>query len=189
MADPAAGSGRPAPGVQPAAGSEPHVDAAPAGQDPAGLSPAGQDPAAVPVTAEPVGDEDQLPTGPRRILVAFYAIFALAATARAVVQLSTAFDQAPLAYLLSLFSGIVYLGATLGLVTERRWSRPLAWASCGTELVGVLVIGVASLVDHEAFPRDTVWSRFGSGYGYFPVLLPLLGLLWLRYSRPGAPRD
>ncbi len=131
-------------------------------------------------------DDDEIPTGPRRILVALYMIFALAATARAVVQLITTFDRAPFAYLLSLFSGIVYLGATIGLLTERRWSRPLAWASCGTEMVGVLAIGTASIVDKVAFPADTVWSRYGSGYGYFPVLLPVLGLLWLRYSSASA---
>lgn len=126
------------------------------------------------------------PTGPRRILIALYLIFAVAATARGIVQLATTFHAAPLAYTLSLCSGIIYIGAAVGLVTSRWWSRRLAWGACGTELVGVLVIGTASLIDRAAFPKDTVWSRFGSGYGYFPLLLPLLGLMWLWYSRPGA---
>ena len=135
---------------------------------------------------EPVESEGPPPTGPRRILLAFYAIFALAAISRGVVQLATQFSAAPLAYLLSLFSGLVYLGATIGLGTERSFSRPLAWAACGTELVGVLVIGTASLIDATAFPRDTVWSHFGSGYGYFPLLLPVLGLMYLSYTRPAG---
>jgi hypothetical protein len=126
------------------------------------------------------------PTGPRRILIAFYLIFALAATSRGIVQVATTFSSAPLAYVLSLFSGIVYIAAAVGLISSRFWSRGLARAACGTELVGVLVIGTASLIDRAAFPHDTVWSRFGSGYGYFPVLLPMLGLMWLWYSRPGA---
>lgn len=126
------------------------------------------------------------PTGPRRILIALYSVFALAAVSRGIVQLSTTFHTAPLAYVLSLCSGIIYLAAAIGLVSERTWSRGLAWGACGTELVGVLVIGTASLIDRPAFPHDTVWSRFGSGYGYFPVLLPVLGLMWLWYSRPGA---
>ena len=137
------------------------------------------DPAQAPGSVE----EEAPPTGPRRVLVALYAIFALAATARAVVQIATVFDTAPLAYLLSLLSGLVYLAAMTGLLSTRRWSRPLAWTACGIELIGVLTIGVASLIDPAAFPHDTVWSRFGSGYGYFPVLLPVLGLMWLRYSR------
>ena len=144
--------------------------------------------------SEPVGpdletaakDEPGPPTGPRRILIALYLIFALAATARGIVQVSTTFAAAPLAYVLSLFSGIVYLAAAIGLINTRPWARRMAWSACGTELVGVLVIGTASLIDRAAFPHDTVWSRFGSGYGYFPLLLPLLGLMWLWYSRPGA---
>ena len=31
-----------------------------------------------------------------------------------------------------------------------------------------------------AFPDKTVWSHFGSGYGFVPLVLPVLGLLWLR---------
>lgn len=135
------------------------------------------------VPAPPAQTAELPPTGPRRVLVALYAIFALAATARAVVQIVTVFDTAPLAYLLSLFSGIVYIAAMIGLVSAKPWSRPLAWAACGTELAGVIGIGIASLVDSTAFPHDTVWSRFGSGYGYFPILLPILGLMWLNYSR------
>jgi hypothetical protein len=132
------------------------------------------------------GAPEPPPTGPRRILIALYSVFALAAVSRGIVQLSTTFHTAPLAYVLSLCSGIIYLAAAIGLVSERTWSRRLAWGACGTELVGVLVIGTASLIDRAAFPHDTVWSRFGSGYGYFPVLLPVLGLMWLWYSRPGA---
>lgn len=121
--------------------------------------------------------------GPRRVLTVVYGTFALAATARAGVQLTTQFHEAPLAYSLSLFSGLVYLAATVGLATRRTWSRPLTWAACVTELVGVLAIGTASLVDPAAFPHDTVWSKFGYGYVFIPVVLPVVGLWWLISSR------
>jgi len=129
--------------------------------------------------------EEAPPTGPRRLLIALYLVFAVAATARGIVQIATKLDQAPLAYVLSLFSGIVYIAAAVGLVTDRRWSRPLAWAAVGTEMVGVIVIGLLSVFDSTAFPHDTVWSRFGAGYGYVPVILPVLGLMWLWHTRPG----
>lgn len=150
------------------------------------------DPTAGPVAAtEP--EDDTPPTGPRRVLIALYAVFALAATARGIVQIATKFDDAPLAYLLSLFSGVVYIAATVGLVTNRRWSRPLAWAAVGTEFVGVVTIGIASIIDSTAFPHDTVWSRFGAGYGYVPIILPVLGLMWLwqtrGYQRETPPAD
>jgi hypothetical protein len=125
-------------------------------------------------------------SGPRRLLVAVYAIFALAATARAVVQLATKFDDAPLAYLLSLFSGLVYLAATVGLVTDKPWSRPLAWTAVSVELAGVLIVGTLSVIDSAAFPHDSVWSKYGSGYVWIPLVLPVIGLFYLWRTRPQA---
>jgi hypothetical protein len=133
--------------------------------------------------------DDAPPTGPRRLLIALYLVFAVAATARGVVQIATKFDEAPLAYALSLFSGVVYIAAAVGLITDRRWSRPLAWAAVGTEMAGVLIVGLLSILDSTAFPHDTVWSRFGAGYGYVPIILPVLGLMWLWQTRPNAARD
>ena len=123
-------------------------------------------------------------TGAGRALIAVYALFALAATARAAVQIATRFAEAPLAYLLSAVAAIVYIVATISLAKGTgRW-RPLALAAVGLELVGVLVVGTASLVDPAAFPRATVWSAYGIGYGFVPLVLPLLGLMWLWRTRP-----
>ena len=157
-----------------------------AGSDAARTAAAPLDPATDHV---PEPEDEAPPTGPRRVLIALYAIFALAATARGIVQIATKYDEAPLAYSLSLFSGFVYIAATIGLVTNRRWSRPLAWAAVGTEMVGVVTIGLASIIDSTAFPHDTVWSRFGAGYGYVPVILPVLGLMWLWQSRDQHGND
>ena len=44
----------------------------------------------------------------------------------------------------------------------------------------VLVVGTASYLVPDAFPDQTVWSHFGQGYGYVPLVLPVLGLLWFR---------
>ena len=124
-------------------------------------------------------------SGPGRVLVAVYAVFALAATSRAGVQLATDFAEAPLAYLLSAFSAVVYVIATVALATDRRWSRPLAVTACSVELAGVLAIGTLSLVRPEDFPRATVWSGYGSGYGFVPLVLPVIGLWWLRRTMRG----
>ncbi|MFE6646431.1 hypothetical protein ACFVJS_07725, partial [Nocardioides sp. NPDC057772] len=56
------------------------------------------------------------------------------------------------------------------------------------ELAGVLVVGVLSLVVPSWFPDDSVWSKFGIGYGFVPALLPILGLLWLWRGRPEGAR-
>jgi hypothetical protein len=125
-------------------------------------------------------------TGPGRVLIAVYAVFALAATARAGVQLATRFPEAPLAYLLSAFSGVVYILATVGLSRSGPGARRLAWTAVVVELAGVLVIGSLSVFDPVAFPRATVWSGYGAGYGWVPLVLPVLGLLWLFHTGRAA---
>jgi hypothetical protein len=109
-----------------------------------------------------------------------YGLFALAAGARAGVQIATKFHEAPLAYLLSALAAAVYIVATVALA---RSSRRLALASCSFELLGVLAVGTASLVDRSAFPDATVWSQYGMGYGFVPLVLPVVGLWWLRRTR------
>jgi hypothetical protein len=118
--------------------------------------------------------------GPRRVLVAIYGTFALAAGARAAVQLSTRFAEAPVAYLLSAFAAVVYIVATAGLARGGRGGRLTALIAISVELVGVLVVGTLSLTDRAAFPDATVWSVYGRGYGFVPLALPVLGLLLLR---------
>jgi hypothetical protein len=125
-------------------------------------------------------------TGAGRVLVAVYGIFALSATARAAVQIATRFSEAPLAFLLSALAGVVYILATAGLASTRPWARPLAWAAVTFELTGVVVVGTLTILDAAAFPDDTVWSSYGRGYGFIPLVLPLVGLWWLRRTR--APR-
>ena len=118
--------------------------------------------------------------GPGRVLVAVYGVFALAAGARAAVQLATRFDEAPLAYLLSALAAVVYLVAAVALA---RGGRRTATAAITFELTGVLVVGTLSLADQQAFPDATVWSGYGEGYLFIPLVLPVLGLLWLRRRR------
>lgn len=132
--------------------------------------------------------ESGRPTGSGfgRLLVTVYAVFALSATARALVQLATKYDEAPLAYLLSALSGLIYIAATVGLARRGPAARRVATVAVSVELIGVLVVGALSLADPAAFPDATVWSGFGRGYGYVPLVLPLVGLWWLRRtaSRP-----
>ncbi|WP_432479641.1 hypothetical protein [Nocardioides sp. GXQ0305] len=120
----------------------------------------------------------------RQVLVALYAVFAVAAGARSLVQISTRFGEAPLAYSLSLVAAVVYLVATLALRRTSATARRVAWAALAFEAVGVVVVGTVSLVSPELFPDQTVWSDFGAGYGFVPLVLPFAGLWWLR--RHGA---
>lgn len=128
-------------------------------------------------------------SGPGRVLVAVYGVLAVAATFRSAVQIVRDLDDAPLAYLLSAVAAVVYVVATVALAKGTgRW-RPTAWTAVTVELAGVLVVGALSVGAPQLFPDATVWSGFGSGYGYVPLVLPVLGLLWLRRTRPRGAVD
>lgn len=128
----------------------------------------------------------ELAVGPGRILVAVYGVFAVAATGRSLVQLGTEAEKAPLAYSLSLLAAVVYLVATTCLLLGGRRAWGVAVAACTVEAAGVLVVGTLSYVATDLFPDRTVWSHFGQGYGFLPLLLPFAGLAWLRHTAPGA---
>jgi drug/metabolite transporter (DMT)-like permease len=125
--------------------------------------------------------------GPGRVLIGLYGLFALAAGARAGVQIATRFHEAPLAYLLSATAAVIYLLATVGFALGNRVGRLLAIVCCSVELCGVLLVGLLSIFDRERFPDETVWSVFGQGYGFVPLVLPVLGLIWLRHTAPREP--
>jgi hypothetical protein len=114
-------------------------------------------------------------SGPGRVLVAVYGTFALAAGARAAMQIGTRFGAA--------VAAAVYVVATVGLVRGGARGRWTAMAAMTVELVGVLVVGTLSLADPAAFPDETVWSAYGRGYVFVPLVLPVLGLLLLRKRR------
>lgn len=118
-----------------------------------------------------------------RALVAVYAVFALSATARSGVQLVTRAEEAPVAYALSALAALVYVAATLGLAEVGPSPRRVAGAAVLVELVGVLVVGTLSVLVPSLFPDATVWSSYGRGYGYLPLVLPFVGLAWLRHTR------
>jgi cytochrome bd-type quinol oxidase subunit 2 len=124
--------------------------------------------------------------GVGRVLVAVYAVLALAATGRSVFQILEQFDEAPLAYGLSALAAVVYIVATASLVKRGRTSYAVAWATISFELVGVLVVGLVTALDPALFPDDTVWSWFGRGYGFVPLVLPVLGIVWLLRTRPAV---
>ena len=119
-----------------------------------------------------------------RLLVFIYGVFALSATGRSSVQLATKASEAPLSYGLSALAAVVYIVATWALATDRR---RVAWVAVLFELAGVLLVGLTSVIWPQDFADATVWSDFGSGYGYVPLVLPFVGLWWLwRHREPAA---
>lgn len=122
-------------------------------------------------------------SGPGKLLVTLYGIFTVGAASRSIVQLTTRFDEAPLPYVLSAVAALVYAFITVSLVKGGEGARRAALVCCAVELLGVLTVGTWTLVEPSAFPDSTVWSDYGMGYLFIPVILPVTGLLWLRGSR------
>ena len=111
------------------------------------------------------------------LVIAIYGVFALSASVRASYQLLRKYEEAPLAYWLSLLAAVVYIVATFALA---RGKFDLANKTLIFELVGVLVIGTLSLTVPSLFAHPSVWSYYGMGYGFIPLLLPMFGLWWVR---------
>ncbi len=129
------------------------------------------------------------------VLITVYAILAIGATSRAGFQLVAYYGANPAARLpiaLSALSAVIYVLATIALIAPGRvWYR-IAWITISFELAGVIIIGTLSYVFPDVFvgpasvpdvAHGTVWSGFGQGYLYIPVVLPILGLIWLSRRR------
>lgn len=125
------------------------------------------------------------------LIITAYGIFAVSSFARALYQILTDFDASPVSYSLSAFAAGVYILATLALarIGPRAWT--VALIAVLVELTGVLGVGLWTYLDPELFNKATVWSHFGEGYGFVPLVLPFIGLFWLLRHRPGteAARD
>lgn len=139
-----------------------------------------------PPTTTPTTAPPKVRSGPHLVLLALYALFILASGSRAVVQIATKFDEAPVAYLLSAVAACTYVAGWFAIRRAAAGRPGLARVMLWVELGGVIVVGTLSLTVHAWFPggaeHDSVWSDYGKGYGWVPAALPILGLLWLHRS-------
>ncbi|GAA2942558.1 MULTISPECIES: hypothetical protein [Streptomycetaceae] len=141
------------------------------------------DRAGAPAPAAPRKQQFELGSGPGRVLVWFYGVFTVAAASRSIVEMIMDFGRAPLAYVLSAAAALVYGFITYSLVRGGEKARRAALVCCAAELAGVLFVGAWTLAEPSAFPDATVWSDFGMGYLFIPVILPVTGMIWLRRAR------
>jgi len=121
--------------------------------------------------------------GPGRVILALYVVFVIGTVSRSVAQILTDFDRAPLAYTLSAIAAAIYVVATVALALP----GPRAWlvsvVAISIELIGVLTVGTWSVVSPDRFPEASVWSHYGQGYLFIPLVLPVIGLWWLARTR------
>ena len=124
--------------------------------------------------------------GPGRLLVSVYGVFTVAAASRSAYQLIAQYHKAPLSYVLSAVSAVVYALILVLLVRGGESARRVALMCCAGELAGVLVIGTLTITAPSLFHDQTVWSYYGAGYLFIPVILPVTGMMWLRRAAPQA---
>lgn len=132
------------------------------------------------------GPERGTRSGPHQVLLTFYALFVLAAGARSVVQLATDAGRAPVAYALSVVAALTYAAGWVAIRRASAGNDGFARVMLWVELAGVVLVGTLSLVRRDLFPDASVWSDYGIGYGFVPLLLPVAGLVWLRRLRTRA---
>lgn len=125
-------------------------------------------------------------SGPHQVLLACYALFTLAAGARSLVQLTTRYDDAPIAYWLSLGAAVTYALGSYAIRQASAGHTGFASVMLWVELAGVGAVGTLSLAVRDWFPDASVWSDYGIGYGFVPAVLPVAGLLWLRLRKRAA---
>lgn len=137
----------------------------------------------------PAAHEGDRKHGPGRVILALYLVFVIGTVTRSVAQISSRWSEAPLAYGLSAFAAAVYVVILVSLSLRGRRAWWVSVVALVVELVGVLVVGTWSVVAPEMFPDATVWSVYGKGYLFLPLVLPVAGLWWLvspRGARAGT---
>lgn len=112
------------------------------------------------------------------ILGISYPLLALSTGARGLYQLFLRDDLAKLGPALSVLTALLYLVAAIGFFKRTaRWWR-ISVSALALELALVLVVGALSFILPDLI-GSTAWRHFGQDYGFFPLIQPLLGLIYL----------
>ncbi len=133
--------------------------------------------------------------GTLTVLIAVYGVLVLAAAGRSAYQIIDHFGKAPIAISISGASALVYILATIALIVHKGvWYR-IAWVTVSVEFAGVIVVGAITTFFPDALGPDsgnafgdtaTVWTVFGQGYWFVPLVLPLAGMWWLSTHPAGV---
>jgi hypothetical protein len=135
-----------------------------------------------PATKQDAASAEQLPGfigAAGTILAISYPVLALSTGMRSIYQLL--FKEGVTDYLPPALSGVAafcYLLAAIGFTYRVKWGWKLSVSVLAFETFMTLVVGTLSFTHPELIGR-TVWRHFGADYGYFPLVQPLIGLVWL----------
>lgn len=116
----------------------------------------------------------------RLLLIVAYSVLALAALGRSSFQIATKFADAPVPYTVSAASAVLYVVIAVALWKSKE---KLAIVGSTIELAGVTIVGTLGYIESSWWPDETVWTGYGSAYGWVPLLLPIVALWALLRGR------
>ncbi len=117
------------------------------------------------------------------ILAISYPVLAISTGFRAIYQLFLKEGVTNyLAPALSAVAALLYLIAAVGFAVREKWAWWISVVALGLEMALVLIVGTLSLIIPETI-GGTVWRYYGIDYAFFPLIQPLLGLLWLFHPK------
>lgn len=113
------------------------------------------------------------------VLGVSYPVLAISTGARALYQLLL--KEGVTNYLgpaLTAVAAVLYLVAAIGFAKRRRWAWRLSVGALGLETTLTIIVGGLSFVIPDVI-GNTAWHHFGADYAFFPLVQPILGLVWL----------
>jgi lysylphosphatidylglycerol synthetase-like protein (DUF2156 family) len=120
------------------------------------------------------------------ILAISYPVLAISTGFRALYQLF--FKEGVTNYLapaLTAVAALLYLIATIGFAVQKKWAWRISVVALSLEMMLVLIVGTLSFIYPDVIGR-TVWRYYGIDYAFFPLIQPILGLLWLFHPKTMA---
>lgn len=117
------------------------------------------------------------------ILGVSYPVLAISTGARALFQLLL--KEGVTNYVGPALTGVaavLYLTATIGFARRRKWAWQLSVGALSIETILTIVVGTLSFVIPDVI-GGTAWRHFGADYAFFPLIQPLLGLVWLLHAQ------
>ena len=117
--------------------------------------------------------------GAGTVLAISYPILAISTFFRGTYQLFLKEDVTNyVGPALTLVASLCYMLATVGFAVRRKWAWYLSVSVLGFETLMTLIVGGLSIIYPETI-GSTVWRFFGIDYAFFPLIQPLIGLVWL----------
>lgn len=132
----------------------------------------------------PATDNRGASYGGGRVVMAVFWVFAIYFTYTSFVDFVTFSNQPIGPRVLSLIAALGYVLIAAAITHNGRRMRIIGWTALLVELAGVLSTGIIGLGVADIGAIRNTWANFGAGYYYAPLILPVIGLVWIWFTNP-----